>query len=752
MRKRRFIQRLRKVLLTLNLLLLFGCVALIGLLIGGLVSVNRVLPDTTQLSAYRPKLNTVLYATSETSNPSREWTPIARVYRDQYRDPIRLRDVPRRLREAIVAVEDRRFWQHQGVDPLGMVRALWADVRRRKAAQGASTITQQLARSIWLTREKTIARKAKEVLLAVQMERKFSKDEILEMYLNEVYYGHGAYGIASAAEVFYGKSVDELEELTLAQCALLSGLPQRPGAHSPFNHPEAAKRRRNVVLDAMARGGYITPRQAAKAKSEQIQKYLVPRKSRGIESHKAPYFTSEVIKLLSETWGEEMVYNGGLRVYTTLDIRLQRAAEKALEKGVTESLKGRRVSQGALVCIDVHTGRVLAMAGGVGPYMENQWNRATHARPVGSAFKVYVFTTALLYGWGPNSTISADSLQVPLVDGRIHTFRNYDRAEKGTNSLATSLKWSYNCAAVRLLQDVGIDPVVRTASRMMGVPEWRFNNHRYLSLALGPAGLSPLEMATGFSTIASGGFRPKPLLIDTVTDSRGEQLRVPTPGRVPVLHRDVACTMRNMMAQVVAGGTGWRAKLGSVPCAGKTGTNEDWRDAWFVGFTPDLCTAVWVGNDDYRPTGHVTGGGGAAPIWKAFMAEAIKVIKPEREFPKGGTIVGTKSEEAEENDPQTVLVCAATGMRACPYCPATAERAFALDEVPTAECRRHRSPGPAPRPGPVAPAAPRPESVTICVDSGMRATPHCPNTRTDELLPGVVPSGQCQIHGAAVPQ
>ncbi|MFQ5808215.1 MAG: transglycosylase domain-containing protein [Armatimonadota bacterium] len=761
MRKRRFIQRLRKVLLTLNLLLLFGCVALIGLLIGGLVSVNRVLPDTTQLSAYRPKLNTVLYATSETGNPSPKWTPIARVYRDQYRDPIRLRDVPRRLREAVVAVEDRRFWQHQGVDPLGMARALWADVRHRKAAQGASTITQQLARSIWLTREKTVARKAKEVLLAVQMERKFSKDEILEMYLNEVYFGHGAYGIASAAEVFYGKSIDELEELTLAQCALLSGLPQRPGAYSPFEHPEAAKRRRNIVLDAMARGGYVTPREAADAKKEQVQKYLVPRKSRGIESHKAPYFTSEVIKLLSDTWGEEMVYNGGLRVYTTLDIRLQRAAEKALAEGVTGKLKRRRVSQGALVCMDVHTGRVLAMAGGVGPYMENQWNRATHARPVGSAFKVYVFTTALMYGWGPNSTISADSLTVPLPNGRVHTFRNYDRAEKGTNSLTTSLQWSYNCAAVRLLQDVGIDPVVRTASRMMGVPEWRFNNHRYLSLALGSAGFSPLEMATGFSTIASGGFRPSPLLIDHVTDSRGEQLPVPTPERVPVLHRDVACTMRKMLARVVEGGTGGRARLGSVPCAGKTGTNEDWRDAWFVGFTPDLCAAVWVGNDDYRPTGRITGGFGAAPIWKAFMSEAIKVIEPKSEFPAGGTIVGTKSEEAEQQERQPVLVCAASQMRAGPYCPVTDEQSFAPDDVPTAQCTRHRGAGPAPpatrpeprhSPAPAVPAAPRPESVTICVDSGRRATSYCPNTRTDELLPGVVPSGQCRIHGSAPPE
>jgi len=220
--------------------------------------------------------------------------------------------------------------------------------------------------------------------------------------------------------------------------------------------------------------------------------------------------------------------------------------------------------------------------------------------------------------------------------------------------------------------------------------------------------------------------------------------------------------MRKMMARVVERGTGGRANLRSVPCAGKTGTNEDWRDAWFVGFTPDLCTAVWVGNDDYQPTGRVTGGGGAAPIWKAFMAEAIKVIEPKSKFPTGGAIVGTKSGEAEEEENRLpVPVCATSQMRAGPYCPVTDEQTFARDEAPTAQCTDHTGagpappamrPGPRPAPAPAVPAAPRAESVTICVDSGRRATPYCPNTRTDELLPGVVPSGRCQIHGAAAPE
>ena len=761
MRTRTFIRKLRKTLLVLNLLLLFGCVAAVGLIIGGLVSVNRVLPNTTQVSEYRPKLNTVLYAKSGEGNPSTEWTPIARVYRDQYRDPIRLRDVPRWLHQATVAVEDRRFWRHQGIDPWGMARALWADIRRGKASQGASTITQQLARSIWLSREKTIARKAKEVLLAVQMERKFSKDEILEMYLNEVYYGHGAYGVAAAAEVFYGKSVDQLDELTLAQCALLAGLPQRPGANSPFDHPNAAKRRRDIVLDAMVRSGYVTGEQAAEAETEQVQRHLVPRKSRGIKSQRSPYFAAEVIKSLSDTWGEEVVYGGGLRVYTTLDMRLQRIAEDKLGRYV-ESLRGRKVTQGALVCMDVHTGGVLAMVGGVGPYVENQWNRATHRRPVGSAFKPYVYTTALMYGWGPNSTISGANLTVPLPDGTMHVFNNYEGGGQGTYTLTSALAWSINCAAVRLLREVGVDPVVRTAAKMTGVPEAHFSDHRGLSLALGTVGFSPLEMATGYSVIASEGTRPAPTLIDRVTDSSGERLRVEHPAPLPVLHRDVAVTMRKMMEAVVRRGTaaGTRDRLG-VACAGKTGTNEDWRDAWFVGFTPDLCTAVWVGRDDYGKTNRVTGASGALPIWRSFMAEAIKIRKPEGKFPEGGAVVGTKSDQGEEDRVRTVLVCTASHMLAGPYCPETEERTLAPDEIPREQCRVHFAPAAASsaRPTPAPPASPSRSSppgasaaatvsVTICVDSNRLATEYCPRTRTDNFPAGGAPTGSCRIHGS----
>ncbi len=757
MRSRKFIRRLRKVLLTLNLLLLFGFVAVVGLLMGGLVSVNRVLPDTTQLSAYRPQLNTVLYAKSGDANPSPAWTILARIYREQYREPVRLRDVPRWLRQATVAVEDRRFWRHQGVDPWGMGRALWANVRHGKTTQGASTITQQLARSIWLSRERTVNRKIKEVLLAVQMERKFSKDEILEMYLNEVYYGHGAYGIATAAELYYGKSVDELGELTLAQCALLAGLPQRPGAYSPYGHPQRAKQRRNTVLDAMVRCADISPAEAAKAKKEQVQKYLAERKSRGIESRKAPYFTAEVIKYLSDRWGEEIVYAGGLRVHTTLDMRLQRIAEQVLAEGVA-NLKDRKVTQGAVLCMEVRTGRVLAMVGGVGPYLENQWNRATHARPVGSAFKPYVYATALQYGWGPKSAISGAKVTVPMVDGRVHTFHNYNRGQEGTYTLTRALASSINCAAIRLLRDVGIDPVVRTASRMTDVPSWRFHEHRYLSMALGTVGFSPLEMATGFSTIASGGLRPTATLIDDVTDSRGEHLPVQRPGRVRVIHRDVAVEMRRMMEAVVRSrsGTaaGTAARLGTA-CAGKTGTNEDWRDAWFIGFTPELCTAVWVGRDDYAPTRRVTGSGGALPIWRKFMAEAIKIIKPEGKFPAGGSIVGTKSERVEEELPVVELICIESGALAGPYCPRTEERAFPRDQAPREQCPLHggfgeassRSRSESTRPSRPEPEPVRTESVTICVDSGRPATSYCPNTRTEEFPEGSAPAGSCHIHG-----
>ncbi|MFQ6132127.1 MAG: transglycosylase domain-containing protein [Armatimonadota bacterium] len=756
LRRPSFVRKLRKFLLVCNIAALLLCAGGVGLLLGGIAGVRRVLPDTTELSDYRPQLSTLIYSTEPDAEGNLEHTQLGKVYEEE-RDPIRLKDIPRVIRRATVAIEDRRFYQHQGIDPWGIARALYHNVRGGRVRQGASTITQQLARNIWLTRERTVNRKIKEMLLAIEMERKFSKDEILEMYLNEVNYGHGAYGIATAAKLYYDKDPDELDELTLAQAALLAGLPQRPSTYSPFDHPERARRRRDQVLDAMVRAMYITPAEAAEAKQEQVQGSLAKRRTRGLLSWRAPYFTTHVIKVLSQTYGQEVVQRGGLRVYTSLDMRLQKAAEQALAAGV-KRLARQRVDTGALVCMEVRTGRVLAMVGGVGEFREHQWNSATQAkRQPGSAFKPYVYAAALENGWGPRDAISGARVTVPEGYGRTHTFHNYTGGQEHMWSLSSALAASVNCAAVRLQREVGSEHVVRIASRLMDIPSTRL--HRYPSLALGTAELSPLEMATGFSAFATAGLRPKRTFVDYIRDSRGELLYRGQPQVERVLHRPSGISMIAMLKGVVRGGTGTRARLSGVPCAGKTGTTQRYRDAWFVGFTPDICTAVWVGRADNGPTARIFGGSAAAPIWKDFMTKAVEILGlkdsqfPTGEGAKGGKRAGPDEREEEEKEPVRLTICAESGAQATRYCPYTREEVFEADEAPTGVCGRHGPAGePLREPTPLGPSPVPPratEGVTICTQSGRRATSYCPNTVTRHFAPGTAPGGQCTLHGAA---
>lgn len=749
MRRPSFFRRLSKVLLCLNILVLIGCAAAVGVFAGAISAVRQVLPDTTELATYRPRFTTILYSTEQGAGDGERHTLLGKVVTEgEDRIPVDFRDIPERLVQATVAIEDRRFWLHRGVSPRDMARALLANLRQRNyASQGASTITQQLARNIFLSPEKTVDRKLKEALLAIEIERKFSKEEILEMYLNQVYYGHGAYGVAAAASTYYGKKADELDELTLAQCAMLAGLPQRPATYSPYNHPRRAKARRDMVLDWMARCGYITAREAVQAKRENLQKSLAPRRERKTFNYKAPYFTTYAIRLLSRELGHEAVFGGGLRVYTTLDMRLQEAAEEAVTRGVRK-LESKKVDQGALVCMDVHTGRVLALVGGVGEFREHQWNRAVQAkRQPGSSFKPYVYTAALQRGWRPTSLISGNPLTVQLVGGRTHTFHNAGPKQDGLFSLTTALAKSINPAAVRMMREVGIEPVVATASRMMGVPPSpRFDGHHGLALALGTVSVSPLEMATGYSAFANGGFRPEPRFVDRVTDSRGVLVYESRPRLTRVIDKNTAAQMVQMMTAVVRGGTGWRARLQGVECAGKTGTTDDYKDAWFIGYTPDICTAVWVGRDDNKkPGGRLYGGTAAAPIWKDFMSKAVGIRPTKHKFPRPDGSAAA----VVQRPTRTYTICVDSGDLATRYCPVTEERRFGPGDAPTTKCRLH---GPShtqatdsAAPGPSPPE--RTIQVTICVESGKRATPYCPDTAVAEFPLGKAPSRRCSLHG-----
>ncbi len=515
--------RVLRVFRVFNALIIMGSFGLAGFMYGAYESVKSVLPEDADLTQYKPLGTTEIYSTERHRDGTVTHTLLARIAKED-RTPVELSRIPGHLRQATVAIEDRRFYEHRGIDPKGIVRAAITNFRSRAIRQGGSTITQQLVKNMWLTQERTIDRKLKEIMLALQFETKFSKDEILEMYLNEVYYGHGAYGVQAAAKTFFDKDVSKL---TLGEAALLAGLPRRPNFYSPHVDPVRCKDRRRVVLAKMVEMGYITPQQAVEADDEQIQSRLAPLQERGVAVLRAHYFTNLVIRELCDDprYGDDAVYKGGLRVYTTIDMRLQEVAEKQLAEQI-ESLRSRRriwpapVGQGARACGGVQTGDVLAMVGGVGAWEETQFNRAHPAGPPwgrqpGSSFKPYVFATAFESGYSPRSVFSGGPIRIGTW-----TPVNYSTSQGGNYSLKAALGASVNLVAVRLIHAVGIQKTVRYAARIMRLPEERLR--AVPSLALGTSEISPREHALGYATFAAGGLRPTMRLYHTIRDYTGE--------------------------------------------------------------------------------------------------------------------------------------------------------------------------------------------------------------------------------------
>ena len=524
-------------------------------------------------------------------------------YGDLYAGPVGFDEVPPYLVQAIVATEDRRFFEHPGIDIVGILRAAVADLRAGAVRQGASTITQQLAKNLFLTPERSLRRKVQEMLLALWLEAKFNKQQLFTIYMNRVYLGAGTYGVEAASRRYFGKSA---RDVSLREAAVLAGLLKAPTRYSPARDPEAAARRADVVLANMVAAGYINLDDARAARAEPLVTHGAPL---GAE---ARYFTDWVLDRAAGLVGHA---DRDLVVRTTLDPALQRVAERRLVEVLTREGPKARAGQSALVALSPD-GAVRAMVGG-GDYGRSQFNRATQAlRQPGSAFKLFVYLAALESGLKPDSTIA----DVPISIGGWQP-KDFDGRYRGVVTLRTALAESLNTPAVQLAQRVGIERVIAVARRL-GITTTLPAN---LSLALGSGEVTLLELTAAYGALANNGYPVWPHAIAQISDSTGKVLYSrsgsgASPAIAPATLRDI----NSMLTGVVAEGTGRAAQLPGRMVAGKTGTSQDFRDAWFVGYTPELVTGVWVGNDDSSPMRRVTGGGLPVHIWHAFMADALR--------------------------------------------------------------------------------------------------------------------------------
>jgi penicillin-binding protein 1A len=602
-----------RVFKTLAVLLVFALLLFVGIVAGIVASYSRNLPDINRMADYQPSRSTRVF--------SRNGIALANLYREN-RVWLPIDRIPVRVRNAFIATEDAHFYQHHGIDFGGIARAAIADYHHQHL-QGASTITQQLARKLFLTNEVTAARKIQEALLAMEIERYYTKDEILERYLNIMFFGAGAYGIEAAAHTYFGTDVNGL---TLGQSAMLAGLLAAPSDYSPYVNMDHAKQRQAHVLQRMVDAGFITRAQAEQA--ERAPLGLLKERPQGLQSYRYPYFTTYVTHLLEQQFGTQATFEGGLQVYTTLDPAMQDVAQDAVTWGIDRAkAEGIGAHQGALVAIKPSTGEILAMVGGATPFsLKNQFNRAwqSHRQP-GSSFKAYVYTAEIDGGHPPTTIVEDTPVSYPMGDGTRWAPMDDDNRFLGAITLRYALAQSRNVVAVKLAQDLGIDRVVEYAHRM-GVTA---PLDPTLSLALGSSGVSPLDQAAGYATLANQGVHIPPSPIRLVRDSIGTPVMDNTfPQQSEVVSAGVAYVMTSMLESVIKEGTGYpNAEIGR-PAAGKTGTTSSFRDAWFVGYTPDLVAAVWIGNDDYTRMNESYGGNIPARIWARFMRKALEKVKP----------------------------------------------------------------------------------------------------------------------------
>ena len=594
------------------------------------------LPSIETLKTYNPPAITKLFS---------ENGEIIGEFFTEKREVISLDRMPIHLVQAFVASEDTRFFQHKGLDYIAILRAFLKNVFSGEIVQGGSTITQQVVKSILLSPEKRFSRKIREALLAYRIEKYLSKEDILHLYLNQIYLGHGAYGVSAAAESYFGKSV---EELNLAESSMLAGLPQAPSKTSPYTHPDQARRRQSYVLNRMVDEGFISDKDLQEALKTPIR--IIGRQDPFLE--KAPHFVEQVRKYIEEKYGKEALYQGGLQVYTTVNLEAQQMAQEAVESGLKEIEKRQKSSfsettsdlqgtlkgplEGALISVDLETGYVRAMVGGM-DFKKSQFNRAIQAkRQTGSAFKPIVYASALDKGYTP-STLIVDSPLVFKWGDKTWKPKNFENRFNGPITLRNALTHSVNTVTVRIAQNIGVE-YIRDYAKHLGISS---SLHSDLSMALGSSSLSLFELTKAYAVFANHGKAFRPFFIKKILDRSGNLVEENLPLFYPrgagddeqIISPQTAYMMTHLLEGVVQHGTGWRAKALGRPVAAKTGTTDQFYDAWFIGYTPETLTGVWVGFDDERSIGeNETGSRAASPIWVAFMTRSLK-NRPVKDFP-----------------------------------------------------------------------------------------------------------------------
>jgi penicillin-binding protein 1A len=667
-------------------------VAITLILVGAILGLSRDLPAPSLLESIEPTVGTTVY--------DRHGEIIHEFFREN-RVVVGLDRVSPHLVNAIIATEDREFRQHWGIDVYAILRATITNVRAGRVVQGASTITQQLARSLFLTPEISLTRKLKEALLALRIEQTYSKDRIIELYLNQIYFGGGAYGVEAAAQSLYKIPASELG---LAQAALIAGLPKNPSGYSPRRHPERAELRRSLVLSMMVDDGAITADEAAVADTTALGVL-----ERDTDTPAGAHFIEHVRREVIADYGAEMLYAGGLRIHTTLDAELQEAADRLLEERFSaleneydfpikrgddfdlDTLAHVPYIEGALFAVDVSTGGILAMVGGR-DFKDSQFNRTTQApRQPGSGFKPFVYTAAIDNGFTAADTIMDAPILIPsagpmwrlegLADEDVTIEEptdwmpeNYSREFHGTVRLRHALKRSINIPAIKLGIIVGPDQVARYAHDM-GITS---RLAEVYSLALGSGEVTLFDMVKAYGVLANQGTRLEPYAVERIEDRNGRVLTTHMASSYEAISPATAYVVTSMLESVINSGTGWAARAWGFghPAAGKTGTTNDCTDAWFVGFTPNVVCGVWGGFDDRRSIGNkMTGAKVALPVWTEFM-KAAHVDLPKTAFEAPPGVV-------------TRRICARTGELAGSDCEETLNEVFIQGSEPVRQCRAH---------------------------------------------------------------
>lgn len=578
-------------------------VIFLAVMLAGYVAVKSYLsglPPIPQLNNYNRNIVTQVFSSDG---------HLIKTFQTFHHEQVTIQEIPKQIKDAIISTEDKNFYAHDGYDLFGIARSVLVNIINRKASQGASTITQQLARILFLSNEKTIIRKLKEIQIAARIEKSVSKDKILEMYLNNVYLGSGAYGVGAAASTYFNK---DLSQLTLSECALIAGLPQAPSVYSPFKNIKLAEKRRNKVLKRMYIMNTITKQEYDAAVKEKI---VLNKKPGYTKTNVAPYFIDYMLKELENLgFDENEISQGGYKITTTLDYDAQVAANEAIDKNMAAWRLTNPKQNAALFAFSPMTGAIIAYCGGK-DYTQSQYDRITQAvRPPGSSFKPIVYAAAIQKGWMPNDIV--EDTPVTLGDW---SPRNYGGKYRGRMPLYKALALSSNVVAVKLIYDIGIGPVIDMA-KTLGITTPL--THDY-TIALGSNGVKLYDMVVAYGTFANGGYKVQPYAIEKIETQRGKVIYEARRTKISkVLDTDTAGIMTAMLKKVILNGTGRGAYI-NKPMAGKTGTTNENKDAWFVGYTPDIAAGVFMGNDDNKSIG-LTGGSAPARIWKDMMIVATK--------------------------------------------------------------------------------------------------------------------------------